>query len=86
MTVDLHLSKEIIESKYFDPRNALSIQISILEKELDNAIVKGLNEMTIIHGVGEGILKKEVHKVLKAHSHVTEFSNDYGSTKVKFKI
>ena len=86
MTVDLHLTKDIIESKYFDPRNALSIQISILEKELDNAIVSGVNEMIVIHGVGEGVLKKEVHKILKAHPHVTGFSNDYGSTKVIFKI
>jgi len=85
MEIDLHLTKEILSSPYFDPKDALSIQIGILEKEIDKALVSNLTEVTIIHGVGEGVLKKEVHKVLKAHPSVSEYSNDYGKTKVIFK-
>jgi hypothetical protein len=85
MVIDLHLTKEITDSPYYDPKNSLSIQLDILDKELDNAIVKSISELTVIHGVGEGILKKEVHKILKAHPYVREFTNDYGSTKVIFK-
>lgn len=85
MVIDLHLSKDIIDSPYFDPRNALSIQLDILEKELDNAIVSNTTELTIIHGVGEGVLKKEVQKILKSNKHIREFTNEYGKTKVIFK-
>ncbi len=85
MEIDLHLTKDIINSPYFDPKNALSIQISILEKELDNAILKNITEMTIIHGIGEGILKKEVIKVLKNYPLVSEIKEEYGKTKIIFK-
>lgn len=84
--IDLHL----IPGQY-DPKDSLTIQLGIFEKELDNALVKGLLEFRVIHGMGEGILKREVHKILKNYPHVKEFSNDYhplygwGSTKITFK-
>jgi hypothetical protein len=85
MEIDLHLTKDIINSPYFDPKDALTIQIGILEKELDNAILMNLSEMTIIHGIGEGVLKKEVQKVLKKHPSISEIKDEYGKTKVTFK-
>ncbi len=36
----------------------------------------GESELAIIHGIGEGILKKEVHKVLKNNNKVVEFGLD----------
>lgn len=36
----------------------------------------GQLELAIIHGIGEGILKKEVHKVLKNNKKVVEFGLD----------
>ena len=91
MIIDLHLTKEILESPYYDPRNSLSIQLDIFEKELDNAIVTNVHELVVIHGIGEGVLKKEVHKLLKKHPLVSGYSNEYnilygmGSTKITFK-
>ena len=91
MTVDLHLSKEILNSPFYDPRNSLNIQMDIFEKEIDKALVMGLNEITVIHGIGEGVLKREIQKVSKQHPHILSTSNDYhplygmGSTKIIFK-
>lgn len=85
MEIDLHLTKEIINSPHFDPKYALSIQIDILEKGIDNAILANAADITIIHGVGEGILRKEVHKILKGHPHVSEIVDDYGKTKAILK-
>lgn len=91
MVIDLHLTDEIIRSSHYEPRYSLQIQLEYLEKELDRALVIGETNVDIIHGIGEGILKKVVHKVLKEHPHVLKFVNEYhplygyGSTQVIFK-
>ncbi len=85
MEIDLHLTKEIISSPYFDPKDALNIQLGMLEKGIDNAILANSYEITIIHGVGEGVLKKEVQKILKKHPLIIEIKDDYGKTKAIFK-
>ena len=46
----------------------------------------GIEEVAIIHGIGEGILKKEVHKVLRKSKIVKEFGLEHfnnGCTLVK---
>ena len=85
MEIDLHLTKDIINSPHFDPKYALSIQIGMLEKGIDNAILSNSHDITIIHGVGEGILKKEVQKILKKHPLISDIKDEYGKTKAIFK-
>ena len=41
----------------------------------DNAKI-GNEEIAIVHGIGQGILKKEVHKVLKKNKKVVEYNID----------
>ena len=41
----------------------------------DNAKI-GNREIAIVHGIGQGILKKEVHKVLKKNKKVVEYNID----------
>jgi dsDNA-specific endonuclease/ATPase MutS2 len=82
--IDLHLMSDDIEYH-------LQTQLDIFESELDKALVRGLNEFRVIHGIGEGVLKREVHEILKNHPHVLEYKNEYhplygiGSTKIIFK-
>lgn len=91
MTIDLHLTKDIISSPFYEPKNSLSIQLEIFEKGLDDALVMGLNEFRVIHGIGEGILKNEIYKICKKHKHVFCCTNEYhslygyGSSKIIFK-
>ncbi|HHU49726.1 MAG: endonuclease MutS2 [Caldicoprobacterales bacterium] len=40
---------------------------------LDNAFIAGLNEVTIIHGKGTGILRSSIHQLLRKHPHVASF-------------
>lgn len=55
---------------------------------LENVILK--NEMiVIIHGIGTGIVKKEVHEALRVNKNVLEYKTDNfnsGCTVVKLKI
>lgn len=58
---------------------------------LDNAIASGLNEVQIVHGKGEGILKKLVHEYLDNRKEVKSYElapieqGGAGCTVVKFK-
>ena len=55
---------------------------------LENVFLK--NEMiVIIHGIGTGIVKKEVHEALRVNKNVLEYKTDNfnsGCTVVKLKI
>lgn len=44
-----------------------------LDKYLDDAIVAGLDKVRLVHGKGEGILRKVVHNALRAHRGVKSF-------------
>lgn len=80
--------KEKKTSKYgaMYRQKSMSISISInvqgknlddaamdVDKYLDDAYIAGLEEVTIIHGRGEGILKNGLRDLLKRHSHVESF-------------
>lgn len=91
MAIDLHLPLHITETKDFDPRFALQMQLDMFETELDKALANGDVEIIVIHGIGSGVLKNEIHKLAKKHPHVSSCVNEYhplygfGSTKIKFK-
>ena len=63
-------------------------RVKVLEFIKDNKIMK--NEIIcIIHGIGSGILKNEIHSVLKKNKDVIDFKlfyNNNGCTIVKIKI
>ena len=44
-----------------------------VDKYLDDAYVAGLEEVTVIHGRGEGILMKGLRNMMKRHKHVASF-------------
>ncbi|MFM9413161.1 endonuclease MutS2 [Peptococcus simiae] len=47
--------------------------VAIMDKYLDEAALNNLNEVTIIHGKGTGILRQAVHTALKKNSHVAGY-------------
>ena len=62
-------------------------RVKILEFIKDNKVLK--NEIIcIVHGVGSGIVKNEIHRVLKKNKDVLDyklFYNNVGCTIVKIK-
>lgn len=69
----------------------LNLQLEAFEKNLENAIAGGMDEITFIHGVGNGVLRNELHRRLGKHPGVRFFEDaqkerfGYGATKVKLK-
>lgn len=63
-------------------------RVKTLEFINDNIIMK--NEIVcIVHGIGSGIVKNEIHKVLEKNKNVLDyrlFYNNVGCTIVKLKI
>jgi DNA mismatch repair protein MutS2 len=63
----------------------------LVEKQLDSALVHGLRQFAIIHGKGEGILRKAIHDYLRGLSVVEDFrfsppqEGGYGKTIVTLK-
>lgn len=65
-----------------------SARVKVNEFINDNIILKN-DIVVIIHGIGNGILKEEVHRVLKNSKSVLDykiFYNNIGTTIVKIKI
>lgn len=56
---------------------------------IDENIILGNDMIVIIHGIGTGIIKKEVHETLRVNKNVLEYKTDNfnpGCTIVKLKI
>lgn len=63
--VDLHINELVESTSGLSNFEMLNIQLETFEKELDEAIEKGLKKITFIHGVGNGRLKQEIIAALK---------------------
>lgn len=49
------------------------------DKYLDDAYMGGLNEVTVIHGKGTGVLRNAINDMLKRHAHVKRYRlGEYG--------
>ena len=67
-----------IERDRFDPRLLLvgkrvDAALPELERFLDDALLQGVGEVEVVHGAGEGILRKVVREQLAVHSGVSAF-------------
>jgi hypothetical protein len=91
LTVDLHIEQLSNDSWAMNNAEMLKLQISTFERQFESAIANGMDEITFIHGVGNGVLKNEIHKRLSGNKNVKYFEDaqkekfGYGATKVTIK-
>ena len=89
--VDLHIEKLDADWDSLTPMQIMHIQTSTFEKKLDQAIACGMDEIIFIHGVGNNVLKNEIHKRLSKNKRIDFFKDakkerfGYGATLVKLK-
>ena len=89
--VDLHIEELVKRPFELAKSQMLKVQLDHFEKALNQALLENYQSMVIIHGVGEGVLRKEVRKKLAANPHVKAVSNGdpvrygNGATLIEFK-
>jgi len=68
MEVDLHINKLVNNSTGMSNYDILDLQISIAKRKLEFAINNKIQKIVFIHGVGEGVLKNELHFLFKKYA------------------
>ncbi|MCK4562000.1 MAG: Smr/MutS family protein [Flavobacteriaceae bacterium] len=67
LEIDLHMHQLIDSEKGMTNFEMLSIQLAAAKKKLEFAITKKAQRVVFIHGIGEGVLKNELHLMLKKY-------------------
>lgn len=88
--IDLHIEKLTDSWKHLTNFEILSMQLKEFEKYYDLAIAHYQPSLTVIHGVGVGRLRDEIHEILRSRKEVKSFVNQYtaaygyGATEIYF--
>lgn len=61
MEVDLHIDQLVPSTRGMTNYDMLHIQLENAKRQLEFAIKKRIQKVVFIHGVGEGVLKQELH-------------------------
>ncbi|MHA7130810.1 Smr/MutS family protein [Algoriphagus namhaensis] len=88
-SVDLHIEELVSDPKGMSNSEMLKVQLTVFEKNLDQAIASGMDQISFIHGIGNGVLRKEIHKRLSQMKNINYFQDTqkdrwgYGATLVR---
>ena len=89
--VDLHIETLVPDKKSLSNAEMLEVQLHRFEETLDQAISAGVDHITFIHGVGNGVLRDALHKRLAKAEHIQFFEDamkdkfGYGATRVQIQ-
>jgi len=89
--VDLHIEKITDDWKGMSNFEILTLQLRTFEKYYQLALAHHLPGLVVIHGVGEGRLRDEIHDILRLKKEVKSFVNQYdprfgyGATEIFFQ-
>ena len=88
--VDLHIEKLMEQWEQLSNAEILDIQLKEFEKYYDLAVAHHQPHLIVIHGVGTGKLRDEIHDALRLKREVKSFVNryhpsyGYGATEIYF--
>ncbi len=74
--IDLHAHKIMDDPHNHSNEVILSIQKSKLKSYIEEAVENNLKRVYIIHGIGSGRLKSEVHEILRKDDRIHSFKDD----------
>lgn len=88
-SIDLHIEELHPDPDKLSNSEKMRIQLEVFEKNLNQALASGMDEITFIHGLGNGVLRKEIHKRLSQLGNIKYFQDTqkdqwgYGATLVR---
>jgi len=89
--VDLHIEKITDDWKGLSNHEIVSLQLKTFEKYYDLAVAHMQPSLIVVHGIGTGRLREEIHEQLKHRKEVKTFVNQYhpafgyGATEIYFE-
>ena len=89
-TIDLHIEKLTEDWGHLSNHEILTLQLKMFEKYYELALAHMQPSLIVIHGVGTGRLREEIHEQLKHRKEVKSFVNQYhpafgyGATEIFF--
>ena len=89
--VDLHIEKLMDDFSGMSNSAILKVQLEKFQDSLERAMAANMHEIVFIHGAGNGVLRKELQKVLSRMPGIKFFEDarkekfGYGATLVKLK-
>ena len=82
LKIDLHIELLIDSYQYLDNFEIVQIQLNECHLKIENALNSNYQKLIIVHGIGTGSLKSEVHKLLRNYNLRFFLSKDAGATEV----
>ena len=82
LKVDLHIELLIPNHHSMDNSEIIQIQLRECNKMIEKALNSSVTKLEIIHGIGHGVLKDEVHTILRSYNLRYYLSLDGGATDV----
>ena len=89
--IDIHIEKLTDHPSELSNFEKLSLQLKTFEKYYDLAIANKQATLIVVHGIGSGKLRDEIHELLRLKREVKSFVNQYhpsfgyGATEIYFK-
>lgn len=89
--IDLHIEKLTDDWQRMSNYEILSLQLKTFEKYYHLSVLHHEPSLIVIHGIGEGKLRDEIHELLRGKKEVKSFANQYhprygyGATEIFFQ-
>ena len=77
MEIDLHIEKLVQHHKRMAIHEILEHQLFVAKRQLESAIMKRIQKIVFIHGVGDGVLKIELEYLFKRYDNVRFYEANY---------
>lgn len=77
MEVDLHIHKIVDHQRGMSNYEMLNLQLETASRQVEFAIKKRIPKVVFIHGVGEGVLREELHTLLRRYDNLTFYDADF---------
>jgi hypothetical protein len=86
--IDIHIEKLVHDPNHLTNAEIMALQMQEFEKWYQVAVMQNAPFLIVVHGVGNGVLRNEIHEFLKYKKEVKSFINQYhpsfgyGSTEI----
>ncbi|SDG55079.1 Smr/MutS family protein [Psychroflexus sediminis] len=77
MEVDLHIHNIVDKTAQLSNFEMLNIQLEHSRKKIEFAIERRIKRIVFIHGVGDGVLKAELHTLFRRYDQIEFYDADY---------